>query len=218
METKELKILIVEDEQMIIDGYMAILKQAQPEGIVFHFDSSTDCDLAWNKMAPRKFDLVFLDLSFPVKENSRFSSGEDLAESIKEKYPETFVLIITGTEDAIQLSRIVEKINPEGFLLKGETNSKEITRCVESILEGRIYHSNKISELLRSRLISKDSLDEFDRRLLYQLSLGTKTKDLPKHIPLSLRALEKRKRKIKDFFEAEDNEELLKKAREKGFL
>lgn len=216
--SREFNVLIIEDEQMIIDGYKAILTQARPENMAFKFDSANDCDSAWDKLALKKYDLVFLDLSFPIREGSKFSSGEELGKSIRGKYPEILILIITGSEETYQLGRIVEKTNPEGFLLKSETNSREITRCVETLLDGRVYQSRKISDLLRSRLISRDPLDEFDRKLLYQLSLGTKTKDLPKHIPLSLRTIEIRKRRIKDFFKAEDNEELLRRAKEKGFL
>jgi len=56
--------------------------------------------------------------------------------------------------------------------------------------------------------------------ILYQLSLGTKTKDLTKFIHLSLRAVEDRKKRLKEIFgvSGEGNKALLEKARESGYI
>jgi len=64
------------------------------------------------------------------------------------------------------------------------------------------------------------ALDEKDRIILNQLSLGTKTKDLTTHVNLSLRAVEDRKRKLKEIFDVvgEGNQALLKKARSIGYV
>jgi hypothetical protein len=61
-------------------------------------------------------------------------------------------------------------------------------------------------------------ITENDRIILYQLSLGTKTKDLHHYLPLSYRAIENRKRRLKEYFEASDDRTLLEKARERGYV
>jgi hypothetical protein len=45
-------------------------------------------------------------------------------------------------------------------------------------------------------------------------------RDLPKVIPLSIAGIERRKRKLKDLFDAEDKKDaiLIKKARDHGFI
>ena len=63
-------------------------------------------------------------------------------------------------------------------------------------------------------------LSKIDRQLLYSLSLGTKMKDMPCEIPLSMAAIEKRKRVLKDIFEVETkaDKDLISAAKEKGFI
>ena len=52
------------------------------------------------------------------------------------------------------------------------------------------------------------------------MSIGTKMKDLPKIIPMSMAGLEKRKKHLKEIFEIlnNDDRELILKAKEKGFI
>ena len=59
-----------------------------------------------------------------------------------------------------------------------------------------------------------------DRKILYYLSKGTKTKNLVDYIPLSLAAIEKRKRNIRKIFGIEESGDkpILDKAAEYGFL
>lgn len=217
-EKKEVNILMVDDHKITTEGYELILENTENENFSFACDSAQSCDSAWEKILARRYDLILLDLGFPINPKSKFPSGEELGQKIKEEYPETKIIIITDTNDSFRLSNILSKINPEGFLLKGETNSREIARCVETVLDDNTYYSPKVSKLVRSHFTNTHNLDEYDRKILHLLSLGTKTKDLPKYVPLSLRAIELKKRNLKDIFDAEDNEDLLRNAREAGYL
>ena len=63
-------------------------------------------------------------------------------------------------------------------------------------------------------------LDEYDRKILYELSIGTRMKDLPNLLPLSIAGIEKRKRNLKRMFNVKklDDRQLMISAKEKGFL
>ena len=100
-------------------------------------------------------------------------------------------------------------------------DSEVLTRRLATIFEKAIEYGSKISKLLHSEISLNTSLiDEVDRIMLYQLSLGTKTKDLTKYVHLSLRAVEDRKRKLKEIFgvSGQGNKALLEKARESGYI
>jgi hypothetical protein len=77
-----------------------------------------------------------------------------------------------------------------------------------------------VLQTIRNEMLNDLLLDKIDRRLLYELSIGTKTKDLPMMLPLSIAGVEKRKRNLKSIFDVSDLEdkELIAKAREKGFI
>jgi hypothetical protein len=59
-------------------------------------------------------------------------------------------------------------------------------------------------------------LDKIDRRLLYQLSIGTKTTDLPEILPPSIAGVEKRKRNFN--VSNLDDKGLITIVKEKGFI
>jgi len=74
--------------------------------------------------------------------------------------------------------------------------------------------------VMRNQLSFGYHLDDIDRHLLYQISLGTRTIDLPQELPLEIAAIEIRKRRLKEIFDAvgKSDKVLIQNARKKGFL
>jgi DNA-binding NarL/FixJ family response regulator len=64
------------------------------------------------------------------------------------------------------------------------------------------------------------NVDSFDKQILYHLSKGTKTKDIPAFIPLSLNAVEKRKMNLKELLNITSGSDidLIREAKNKGLL
>ena len=63
-------------------------------------------------------------------------------------------------------------------------------------------------------------IDAIDRRILYELSTGTRMKELPNILPLSIAGIEKRKRQLKKIFDVSslEDKQLIIVAKEKGFI
>ena len=101
-----------------------------------------------------------------------------------------------------------------------EITLKQIYYNKENPPEGSPYYSKSVLELFRKQSSIDYRLDKIDRQLLYEMSIGTKMKDLPKIIPMSMAGLEKRKKHLKEIFEIlnNDDRELILKAKEKGFI
>ncbi len=220
MKNNIIKILLVDDHHMILEGYKNVLSQGNWDNFELSITTANDCDYAWDLLENENYDIVFLDINFPVQKNSKILSGEDLGIKIKKTFPKSKIIILTVLEDTFRLRNILSNINPEGFLLKGETTSKELLTCLEKVTTSPPYYGSKISKLLHSAVIHTSSIDETDRKMLYQLSLGTKTKDIGQFVNLSYRAVEDRKRKLKGIFgvSGEGNKALLQKARESGYI
>lgn len=220
VEKNDINILLIDDHHMILEGYKNVLSKAKLNGFNLSIDTADNCDSAWDMVKNGNYQVVLLDINFPVQENSKILSGEDLGVKIKKEFPKIKIIILTVLEDAFRLRNILSNINPEGFLLKGETTSKELLICLEKVITSPPYYGSKISKLLHSEVTHKSSIDEADRIMLYQLSLGTKTKDIGEFVNLSFRAIEDRKRKLKEIFgvSGEGNKALLEKARQSGYI
>ncbi|MEX6626204.1 response regulator [Tenacibaculum salmonis] len=163
-------------------------------------------------------DLIVLELKSP-QENKKIY-GEDLANTIKIKLPNTKIIISTTSGDNFRIHSIFKTINPDGFILKKDLTSTVFKRAINSVLNNIPFYSASILKLLRKEVSSNFLLDGMDRKILYELSIGSRMKDMPNYIPLSVASIEKRKYQLKKAFNVTEkgDRELILIAKEKGFI
>lgn len=114
----------------------------------------------------------------------------------------------------------VRRINPDGFLVKSDTNPDILIAAIETLLNGGTYQSTTVHQMMKKAVEFSYSIDEDNLKILYLIDKGILTKNLPNHMDLSLSAIEKRKKQMKSFFDIPNRNDkiLVEKAKEKGFL
>ena len=221
---QHLKILMVDDHPMIIEGYQMTLVATKKPHQHLNIDIAHDCDMANElilKAAKNEpYDVLFFDISLPASKDGLITSGEDLAKIARVYLPDAKVIILTMFNESFRILNIIKGINPEGLLIKSDLTSSELAEAFQHILSSPPYYSSTVSTFLNTTITSDIYLDETNRKILHLLSQGVKTKTLKEHIDLSMSAIEKRKKHLKLLFDVEDgkDETLLKEARQKGFL
>ncbi|WBL21471.1 DNA-binding response regulator [Zunongwangia sp. HRR-M8] len=184
--------------------------------------TASDADAALEQVnkAEKVFDIIILDIKIPASKDGRIISGEDLGVKFREITPHSKLVVLTMFNEKYRLQNILKSINPEAFMIKSDVGSTELCAAILSISNGIPFYSKTVRELFRKQMTRDITLDENDRKILYYLSKGTKTKNLVDYIPLSLAAIEKRKRNIRKLFEIEESGDklILEKAEEYGFL
>lgn len=218
--------LIIDDHPLISEAYKSAFKhiQKQDENISFDIYIAHDCDTALDIIKERtkqnrSIDIVFLDMSLPPSMDKKILCGEDLGIEINEVFPKAKIIVSTSFNDNYRVHSIFKSINPDGFLIKNDITPKELVTAIEQVLKDPPYYSNTVVKLLRKQVASDFLLDDLDRRILYEISIGTKLKDI-ENVPISVHGIEKRKRLLKQIFNikgAEDRE-LVLIAKEKGFI
>ncbi len=225
MSTKY-KVLIIDDHPIIADAYKSAFEFISSENSKVNFEISiaTNCDEAIEKIkdAAKKsgIDIIFLDISLPPSSDGEYLSGEDLGIAIKKLLPKCKIVVATTFNDNYRIQAILKNVNPDGFLIKNDVNKDELVFAIKTLLDGSPYYSKSVLELFRKQASIDYKIDKIDRQLLYEMSIGTKMKDLPSIIPMSMPGLERRKKQLKKLFEVKDNDdrELILKAKEKGFI
>jgi len=220
-----LKVLIIEDHPVNLEVYQFVLQDISlnNELLDFDIDTAENCDIAFNKIkkaTKKTFDIIILDISLPHTNNSEILSGEDLGIKINELMPSSKILIITALNDNYRMYNILKNIQPMGFLIKSDINTKDIKRAVHALMNNHLFYSNSVLELQKNNICADFLLDKIDRQLLFELSIGTRMKDLPSIIPLSMAGIEKRRRRLKEIFEVVklEDRDLVLKAKLKGFI
>lgn len=219
-------VLIIDDHPLISDSYKdAFLDvSTKNEHIEFNIDIANNCDIADEKIKIASLgdglDIVFLDIRLPPSSDKKILSGEDLGIKIRKMIPSTKIIIATTFNDNYRIHSIYESINPDGFLIKNDITDKDVVNAIRAVIIDNPYYSTTVVKLMRKHMSNSFRVDPTDRQILYQLSIGTKMKDLPGIIHLSMAAIEKRKRILKEQFNIEGQEDkvLIAIAKEKGFI
>jgi DNA-binding NarL/FixJ family response regulator len=193
-------VLLVDDHPITIDGYMNILTNHNETFI--NFTTAFSCEEAYvkitkNFLSQKTIDLAFLDISLPPYEIKNIQNGTDLGALIRKYFPECKIILVTMHSEPMLIHNAINKINPEGFIVKNDINAHSLLTAYLSIMQGQKFYSATISKVLIQTIIKKLNIDAIDCQILELISKKIKTKDMPKHLNLSLSAIEKRKASIK---------------------
>ena len=227
MSSKEYSILIIDDHPLITEAYITALNLVNKNNklITFNVKVAQNCDIANDLINDfyndnKKIDVVFLDIQLPPSKDGKIVSGEDLGIQINSLFPDVKIIVSTTLNNNFRVQSIFKSIDPDGFLIKNDITPDELVETINTVINDPPYYTKTVTKLLRKQVSNEFLLDDIDRKILYQLSIGTKTKDLPNILTLSLPGIEKRKRLLKHAIniKTSNDRELLNIAKEKGFI
>jgi DNA-binding NarL/FixJ family response regulator len=216
-------ILIVDDHPFIIDGYKNAITRYKPDVYEYSFTQGKDCESGYNIITNPEtppFDVAFLDISMPAFEEKGIVSGEDLAKLILELMPDCKIILLTMYTELLKIKNIIETINPAGLVIKNDLTFDELLFGFDIILKDEIYYSHSVIKMADQINNDFEGIDQFDKLILFHISKGTKTKDIPQYIPISLHAIESRKVNLKELFKIEDGSDidLIREAKVRGII
>lgn len=226
MESKEINVLMVDDHKMTLVGYTSSLDifNTTDSSYIFHIYHATTFEEALHALDEtfnyRDLHLVFLDIQLPKHSDKKYQTGEDLGIEIRKRFAKTKIIVITTFDNNLLIQNLLESINPEGLMIKSDVTPSNFPQAIVDVLEDPPYYSKTVTKYLRKQQFIKYHLDRWDRLMLYYISVGKLTKDLPNFIPLSIAGIEKRKKRLKEIFDVEDGNDidLVMRAKEKGFI
>ena len=112
-------VLIIDDEEDILSSCKAVLEDED-----YDVETAKDYDEAIKIFESKKIDLVFLDVWLPNVD------GLDILSNIKEKYPDTTVIMMSG-HAGVETAVRATKMGAYDFLEKPISISKLLSSCDE---------------------------------------------------------------------------------------
>jgi two-component system response regulator NreC len=220
MRTK-LRILIVDDHHLMIEGYKSILSYHFK--YIFEITAANNCEEAYiiiTNSNINHFDFVFLDWALPPYKDENINNGGDLVFYLKKHIPECKIIILTSHSDAFTLYSILKEINPAALLVKSDFTSEDLLLAFDNVINDKIYYSAAVKKSVKVLNSREIYLDHYNRQIIILLSKGIKTKNLPDYLPLSISAIDKRKSIIKDYFliDRGSDEDIVGEARKQGYI
>ncbi len=144
-----IKVHIVDDHQMMLDGLKALLSG---EASIQIIGESNNGKIAFDKILTQQPDVLITDISMPEM------NGLELTRAVKEKFPQIKILALSMFGERNTISEMLEAgIN--GYILKN-TGKQELLSAIKKVSEGGMFFSDEVSEELMKPAQIENKHDE----------------------------------------------------------
>ena len=130
----KIKVLLVDDHQLILDGLKSLLKNADELVVAGEANNGRE---ALRFLGLLNVDVVLMDIDMPVM------NGIDALREIKRIKPETKVIILSMHDESGMIKNLLA-IGADGYLLKSTTQD-ELIRAIMKVAAGGKYFSAEVT-------------------------------------------------------------------------
>ena len=219
-----IRILAVDDHEMTTMGYKFILEDTEFEDFKVQMDTAKSYEESTQKIEEASrgipYDILLLDIQLANPTDGPAKTGEDIGIFARKTSPASKIVYMSSFSDNYRINSIMQSVDPEGYMVKSEIDQQSLQAMVNTEITAPPYYTQKALVAIRKKMAQDISLDENDKKILYHLSIGTKTKDMVNFISLSLPGIENRKRQLKSLFgvEKQNDQALITASRNRGFI
>jgi two-component system NarL family response regulator len=161
-----IRILIVEDHQVVRQGFVALLRMVGGMDVIAEASSGTQ---ALELYRTHKPDVTLMDLRMPGM------GGVETITAIRGEFPDARVIVLTTFDGDEDIYRAIQA-GARGYLLKG-MSIDELVEAIETVHKGRSKIPAAIAERLAERL-SGNALTERETEVLKTIALGKSNKEI----------------------------------------
>lgn len=198
-----IQVAIVDDHQIVRAGFRELL--SEDSSIKLGFEAANG-DEALEKLRTSPCDVLLLDISLPGK------SGVDVLRTVRQRYPETRVLILSGfPEESYALAMI--RNGASGYLCK-DCDRDELLRAIHMVATGRRYVSGRTAELLADEMSGErsgmlhDALSDRELQVFLRLARGESVSDIAGQLHLSVKTISTYRSRVTEKLNVSSNAEL----------
>jgi len=123
-------VLIVDDEQVVIDGYKSAIKNFNSladADMQIQLTTSRDSESALKKLELTRFDVFIIDIDLPGKD------GIELAEMIRNKHPHAPMIFQTSIDHEVVIEYAMTKIKALDYIKKPYPRARIISLLYDII-------------------------------------------------------------------------------------
>lgn len=149
-----IKVMLVDDQQLLLDGLKTILTIGGNMEVALAQSGEAAVELA-GTFQP---DLILMDIQMPGM------GGVAATKLIKERYPQTIILILTTFDDDIYIIDAL-RYGASGYLLK-DIDGEKLIDSVHEALSGNLLLTGKVAQKLARNVAEKNEKKFMDRIVL----------------------------------------------------
>lgn len=135
MISSVIRIAILDDHQIVIDGLKLLLQDETKFEITAEANSAEDM---LQLLSQNKVDVLLTDISMP-----NGMSGYDLSILLKKEMSELKILALSMSEEGGMITKMIEQAQVDGYIPKA-SGQKELLAAIEKIAAGEKYFATDV--------------------------------------------------------------------------
>ncbi len=186
-----IKIALVDDHQIIVDGLKLLLEKEQD---IMIGGIATSAGEILEVLKDKNVDILITDINMPDID------GLQLATIVKEKYPSIKIIALSMNADPTTIDAMVNNADIAGYLLK-QTGAVELVAAIKKVHAGGIYFQPKILEALEQQSAIKKqkenaNLSNREIQIISLLEKDLSNKQIATELNISVRTVETHRKNI----------------------
>lgn len=212
MKERDIRILLVDDHDLVLQGLKRIVECSLPE--IKNVCTASSGQEALLLIASQRFNLFVLDMELPD------ISGMDIIVRIREKDPQARIIVNTMHEEIWFIKNLIQ-CSVDGILFKS-IDSTKIAEAIRRVLDGETYYC-PYAEHVRAQMKRSDegrreelTLRELD--VLKRISEGKNTQEIAQELCVSTNTVDTHRHHLMDKLDARNVADLIMTAISKGII
>lgn len=188
MDATELKILLVDDHQMMREGVRRVL--AEQPGFRVVAEAATG-QTALDLMRAAAPDVVIMDLHLPGED------GIAITARIRSEFPGVRIVVLSADTDLATVQRALQ-IGVSGYIAKNGP-PEELVRAIREAADQRVYLCREVASVVVQDYMKlvinrsaplKPALSERERALLTLVAEGKRNKEIAEMLQIGVKSVE----------------------------
>ncbi|EGQ8174418.1 TPA: response regulator transcription factor [Vibrio vulnificus] len=209
---KPIRVVIVDDHQVVLDGFMARLEMEPEIDVVGTASNGLE---ALDVVKQHKPDVVLMDISMPIL------NGIEATRMIKAEWPEAKILMLTMHDNREYIMKVMQE-GAVGYMLK-EISAEKMVQAIKTVNQGSTYFCESVTQTLFTQEIvpaaqRPNPLSRREEAVLKLVAQGHSSKKIATLLEISYRTVETHRHNIKHKLDLNSTVELAKYALEQGLI
>jgi DNA-binding NarL/FixJ family response regulator len=191
MDNTIIRLAIIDDHQIVIDGLIAALKTYPSLDVVVTANKAEDMLAA---LYHTPVDVLLTDVMMPGV------SGQVLAKEVRTRFPHIRIIALSMSGNGTVVDEMINDADIAGYMLKQSTVS-ELAQAIEKVYKGGIYFQEHIlSELCkisnRRKEVEETRLTPREKQIIALIEKDYSTKQIAEHLDIAVRTVETHRKSI----------------------
>lgn len=201
------KVFIVDDHYMVIEGIRSLLQNEKSIEWVGHAMNADSCLAFLKQQQP---DVILMDINMPGK------SGIDLCKEVKEKHPSVFIIGLSTFNQQSFIQKMMDN-GASGYVLKN-ASGEEIQEALHTVVKGKTYLSFEAGQALKAKPDSEIVLTRREKEVLELIAEGLTNNEIAQKLFISSTTVDTHRKNLLVKFNAKNVAAMIKSAAQLHYI